>query len=387
MRSTSLFVPRAALRAVGLLAVLTAFPATAVDLQGVVEFQGHVSFAAPIAGIPPDQIELAVGTTTDATGNGERCSILSVTGGLADVTGVYPSTGAVTAEILLERGGNQLPDGECLVTIRAWGFDGSSATARGSVTLLVPAADVGAGNVVAVPEILVRESHAVAGIDDDCKKWVKKQLKLRDKCNGLILKKGPEAAVAKCKDSGPAPAACDPGLHAEAILVTAHGMNDQQVDPAEGQTVDLDVLGDHVKCQKRFGKAAAKFTTKRVSLVQQRCIKSGVDSRACRDEQSQAARSKLDQIDKCPVDPLVDGATGRVVPDVGTPCEPCMAGGTMDRKCLKACFQSALGELTDGILGDVPVCGDGVLQGGEFCDDGNTQNGDGCSSLCGIEAG
>lgn len=385
MRSTSLF--HGAAGAVALLAVLTAAPAFAVDLQGVVEFEGQLAFAAPIAGISADQVQLVVGTTTDATGNGERCSILSVTGDLADATGAYPSAGAVTAEILLERGGNRVPDGACLVTIRAWGFDGSSATARGSVTLLVPAADIGAGNVMSVPEIAVRESHAVAGIANDCKKWVKKQLKLRDKCNGLILKKGPEAAALKCKDSGPAPVACDPGLHVEAILVTAHGMNDQQVDPAAGQIVDLALLGDHVKCQKRFGKAAAKFTAKRMSLVQRRCIDSGLDSRACRDEQSQSARSKLDQIDKCAVDPVVDAATGRVVPDVGSPCESCMAGGTVDRKCLKSCFQSALGDLSDGILGDVPVCGDGVVQGGEFCDDGNTLNGDGCTDLCGVDAG
>ena len=57
----------------------------------------------------------------------------------------------------------------------------------------------------------------------------------------------------------------------------------------------------------------------------------------------------------------------------------------IDRKCLKACFESNLAELASALVGDVPVCGDGIPQNGEFCDDGNQGDGDCCSSLCGVE--
>jgi cysteine-rich repeat protein len=66
----------------------------------------------------------------------------------------------------------------------------------------------------------------------------------------------------------------------------------------------------------------------------------------------------------------------------------CIDGlGAIDRKCLKNCFQLTVAELTDGIIGDLPVCGDGILQAPEFCDDGNLVNGDCCSSTCTVEAG
>jgi cysteine-rich repeat protein len=340
----------------------------------------------PIAGIAPEDLTVSVGTATEATGNGEKCTILSVGSDMPDVTGLYPSAGAVTAQILLERGGNQNPQGECLVTVHAAGWDGAGTTARGSQNVLVPAATIGASGLVAVPDITVRESQAVAGIDRDCSKWVRKQLKLRDKCNALTLKKGGTVASAKCRDAGPVPTGCDSGLHVEAILAMAHGMNDQQTDPAAGESVDRSLLKDQVNCQKRFGKAAVKFATKRITLIQKRCINPALDSPACRDDQSQTSRKALEQIDKCSADQMVDSATGRSVPDLGEPCDVCLgAGGTIDRVCLKACFQSALDQLSDGILGDVPVCGDGILQGGEFCDDGNLVDGDGCSSLCGNE--
>jgi cysteine-rich repeat protein len=63
--------------------------------------------------------------------------------------------------------------------------------------------------------------------------------------------------------------------------------------------------------------------------------------------------------------------------------------GAIDKKCLKGCFRLALDELSDGMIGDLPECGDGIVQpsGGEFCDDGNIVNGDCCSSACTVEAG
>jgi cysteine-rich repeat protein len=362
-------------------------PALAVDVQGTVELQGAIVFAAPIPGIAPEDVMLTPSTASGATGNGVRCSILAVTSDNATVGSTYPDAGAVTAEVLMEKGGPDQPEGGCFVTLRAKGWDGATTTARGAQTVLVDRATVEANGVVAMPDITLRESSAIAGVDRECMKWVKKQLKQRAKCNFLILKKGPETAVDKCKDAGPAPLACDLGLHVEEILAMSHGLNDQQIDPASGEAVDMDVLSDQVKCQKHFGKAAINFTSKRIAKVQKACVDDGIDSEACRAVQSQDVRGKLDVIDKCDVNGMIDVGTGRLVPDLGAPCDVCMDGAhAIDRACLKNCFQGVLDELSDGILGDVPVCGDGILQGGEFCDDGNTADGDGCSALCELEA-
>jgi cysteine-rich repeat protein len=211
----------------------------------------------------------------------------------------------------------------------------------------------------------------------------------RAKCNFLLLKKGPSAAP-KCKDAGPEPANCDPGDFVEAVLALSHDSNDQQTDPMNAEGVDVTMLGDQVKCQKRLGKAAAKFVAARNKYVQTKCVAGMTDSDSCRNSQSNAAKPKLDQIDKCVGDQMVDGGTGRIVPDVAAPCDTCIDGlGVIDKKCLKGCFQVALDELSDGMIGDLPECGDGIVQpsGGEFCDDGNTTNGDCCNSTCTVEAG
>jgi cysteine-rich repeat protein len=66
----------------------------------------------------------------------------------------------------------------------------------------------------------------------------------------------------------------------------------------------------------------------------------------------------------------------------------CIDGlGDIDTKCLRSCFQLELVEMSDGIIGDLPECGNGIVQQGEFCDDGNTVDGDCCSSSCTVEAG
>ena len=369
------------------LVLAPAGPARALDVQGTVEFQGGVVFTAPVAGIAPEDTWVLPSLETEATGNGVQCSILAVGGDSPGLDSSYPDAGVVTAEIRMERGGPHLPEGGCLVTLRASGWDGADVTASGSQTMVIDAATVGANGIVPVPEMVMRESRAVAGIEKECGTWVKKQLKARAKCNFLILKKGPETATAKCKDAGPAPLGCDPGLHVEAALALSHGMNDQQPDPAGGEAVDTALLGAQVKCQKQFGTVATKYLAKRVKKVQKSCVQKGLDSVECRSEQSQALKKMLDGVDRCTVDARVDAGTGRLVPDVGTPCDVCSDGaGGLDRKCLKACFQTALDELSDGIVGNVPVCGDGVRQGGEFCDDGNDLDGDGCSALCGLEA-
>ena len=82
----------------------------------------------------------------------------------------------------------------------------------------------------------------------------------------------------------------------------------------------------------------------------------------------------------------VDAGSLLTVPDVQSPCTTCIAGdGKIDTKCMKSCFQSALDEYSDLILGDIPECGNGIIQPPETCDDGNTVSGDGCNELCQIE--
>ena len=384
--STRLLRPALGLALVISLTTFASAPARATDVQGTVELLGAIVFAAPIVGITPEDVMLTPSPATEATGAGVTCSILAVTSDNASVGSTYPDAGTVTAEVLMARGGPQPPEGGCLLTLRAAAWDGAMTTARGSQTVLVDVATVEANGLVAMPDITMRESSALAGVESECSKWVKKQLNTRAKCNFVILKKGPETAVAKCKDAGPAPLACDPGLHVEEILAMSHGINDQQIDPASGEAVDMDILSDHVKCQKKLGKVAFKYASKRVSKVQKACVLSGLDSYGCREEQSEDILGKLDAIDTCIGNTMVDDGTGRVVPDLGEPCDVCIDGsGAIDKKCVKGCFRRVLDELSDGIVGDVPVCGDGILQGGEFCDDGNTADGDGCSALCGLE--
>jgi cysteine-rich repeat protein len=329
-------------------------------------------------------VRVRVDLATEATGPGVRCSILSESSDDADAGGLYPDAGAVTAEILMERGGPQQPEGACLVTLRASGWDGASLTAHGLTTLLVTAAEVGANAVLSPPEILLRASKAQAELATDCKKWSKKQLKLRNKCNDNILKLGGASAVARCKEVVPEPPACDEGNHVEAVLALAHGGNDQQTDVANGEAVDAKALAAQLKCQALFGKAAVKYASAVAARIQAQCVKPGEDSQACRDAQRQALKGKLDAIDKCAADAAPDLGTGRVAPQVGTPCDSCIVAGVVDRKCLKSCFETSLADLASGLVGDVPVCGDGILQNGEFCDDGNLSDDDCCSSVCGI---
>jgi len=364
-------------------------PASAVTYNGIVQFTGTVSFPAPIAGITATGLTVRPATDTEATGNGEHCTINSTTGDNPDGLGAYPDAGQVSADMSVDRGGPNIPDGQCLVTIRATGTDGVSVSAHGSQIVWVDAADINTSATVPVSNITVRESKAVSGTSVECRKYVKRQLKARSKCNFLLLKKGPVAAE-KCKDfSIEEPSSgCDPGNFVDVILAFAHGTNDQQTDAVNADDIDEVLLKDQIICQKRFGKAATGFVTKRMLLVQKQCIDVNGDDQSCRDAQTNTSKTKLDQISKCVVDQMVDGGTGRKVPDVGAPCDVCIDGlGVIDTKCLKGCFQLALNEMSDGIIGDLPECGNGIVQNGEFCDDGNTTPGDCCSASCAVEAG
>jgi cysteine-rich repeat protein len=377
----------AALAFVSMLAVAPPL-GRAADVTGTVEFQGQVVFAAPIPGIAADDLSISAELATEATDPGEQCSILSVTADTPDPDGTYPGAGggAVTAEILLHRGGPQVPDGECLVTLQALGSDGASVSARGSLLLFVNAADIGSNATIAVPDITVRESKAVASLASDCFAWVKKQYRKRRRCNLILLRDG-AAGAARCSDAAlEEPVGCDPGNHVEAMLALSHGDNDQQTAPGLAEGVDFAALRLQIACQRRFGAAARGFAFMRMRRVRTECVDNNADSTACRDAQSQASKRPLDRIDGCTVDQLIDIGTGRPVPDVGPPCDVCIDGaGVIDRKCLKGCYQLVLDELTDGIIGDIAVCGNGIEQPGETCDDGNTTAGDCCSATCTAE--
>jgi cysteine-rich repeat protein len=373
--------------------LLSAVPprARAVDVQGTVHFVGTATSAATIPGIDPDDLIVSVKATTEATGNGEKCTILTTSSDNPDPSGNYPDAGDVSAEILLERGGPQLPEGFCTVTVQAAGTDGVSVSARGAEVVFVTANDIDTDATLNV-DITVRESKAVAAFDSECFKWFKKTAVKRAKCNFLLLKKGTDkvATCQKLLDTGPEPGGCDPGEFLEAILAFSHGSNDQQVDLNDVENVDYDALKDQVKCQKRFGKAAANYSKKRLSRIRTKCLAQNLDSADCRDTQSNESKKKLEQIDRCVGDQEIDLGTetntGRIVPDVEAPCDFCIDGvGVIDKKCMKACFQLVLDEFTDGVVGDIPVCGNGIVQPPEECDDDNLMGGDGCSATCSIE--
>ena len=355
-------------------------PAThASDVTGTVTFDGNVVFAAPIPGITFTDLTVAPRTTAEATGNGEHCDVNSITSGSPDGTGDYGAS-SVTVNITIGRGGPNPPTGECILTLVATGTDGASVSARGSQTVFLDATEIGTSATVAVPNIIVRQSKAVAGVDSDCIRWAKKQLRVRSRCNFLLLKLGPSAL---CKDfSADEPVGCDPGQHVEAILALSHGANDQQTDPPNAEAVDFDDVGQQAVCQRLLGRAAFVFAMKRSKLVDRICVDLGNDTEACRDARSNDAKSTLDAIDRCNTAQLVDGGTGRTVPVVGAPCDACIVASTLDRKCMKGCFQTALSELSDGFVGDLAVCGNGIQQPGEFCDDGNTSGLDCCSATC-----
>lgn len=361
--------------------------ASASAISGTVTFQGDVVFVSPIPGIVESDITVSSGPGIEAVGNGEKCEILSVGSASVSVGGAYPDGGTLSVGIEISRGGNNPPDEGCLLQLRARGNDGASVSASGSVTVAVSNADVvGNANVVA-DDILVRQSKTIAGLDKDCTKWVKKQIKLRGKCNALLSKLGGAAGELKCKTAGDEPPFCDPANYVEEALVLSFGQMDQQVNPPAALGTDKAIVGEQEKCQKRIGKAAANYLIKRNQRVQKTCIDKLLDSDACRATAGSDSRSKLTGIDKCVVDQLVDPMSGLTVFDVGEPCRSdCIAAGVLDRKCLKTCFELELATLSDGVMGDVPLCGNGILQGAEVCDDDNVDNGDCCSSTCTAEA-
>lgn len=368
-------------------ALLAPAPAAALDITGTVSFQGNVVFDAPIPGITLADLTAASGPGIAATGNGEQCSIVTNGSAPVGIGGAYPDSGSLSVEMTIGRGGMNVPDGTCLLQLRATGNDGGAVSARGTVTVEVSVADIQGNATVIVPnDIVVRQSKTVAGLDKECLKWVKKEVKLQGKCNYLLWKLGGAVGSLKCKLNDPEPVNCDPADYAEEVLQLSFGQMNQQVDAMNADAVDLDLLGDQSKCQRYLGKAAANFLIKRNILVQKRCVAALADTEDCRAQAVQDAKAKLSLIDKCVTNQGTDVMSGLTLADVDEPCRTqCIAAGVIDRKCLKDCFEFEVSTLSDGLIGDVPACGDGIVSAGEACDDGNVANGDCCSATCAAE--
>jgi hypothetical protein len=149
---------------------LSAPTSRASDITGTVTFDGNVVFAAPIPGITFTDLTVAPRTTAEATAPAEHCDVNSITAGSPDGTGDYGAS-SVTVNITIGRGGPNPPTGECILTLVATGTDGVSVSARGSQTVFLDATEIGTSATVAVPNIIVRQSKAVAGVDSDCIRW------------------------------------------------------------------------------------------------------------------------------------------------------------------------------------------------------------------------
>jgi cysteine-rich repeat protein len=377
----------------------TAFAACDI---GVVTFEGTVSFDTPIPGISLTDLTATVQPTT--LGTGDKCEINSITTDTPDGgTGAY----SVSAELTLKKGncmGGNTPDGSCLITLEAAGSDGSSTTARGTLTLLVSKTQIQSAATISGQDISVKQSKALASLprSSECYKWAKRQLRKRTICNFKLLKLGSEGA-SRCKDGCVArstnttppcePVGCDDGDFVEAILAFSHGSNDQQVDPPSATGVsDFRDSAIHkgVICQKKIGKSCVNYVVKRSKLVQKRCVETKTDSASCRATQSADSATKFNPIDSAPcvAGQTTDGGTGKLLPDVLDPCSTgCISGGTIDRKCLKACLRQIMDGYSDGLVGEIGVCGNGILQpaSGEFCDDGNLNPNDCCSATCTVQ--
>ena len=364
-------------------ALLLASPASATTLSGTVTFDGDAAFVSPIVGIALDDLTVFSGPGIEATGNGEHCDIVTNDSAAVDAGGNYSG---VAVGIELSHGGMVVPDGNCKVQLRVGGNDGASVSAHGTVTVEVTAAQITGNAMVTASTIPVRQSKTQAGIDVDCQKWVKKQIKLRGKCNAALWKYGAVDGALKCKTADVEPPACDPVDYAEAVLALSFGDMDQQVDPPSASAIDLDILNDQAKCQRYIGKAAVNFIVKRNKEVEKNCVEALADTEACRAQAGTDSNTKLSVIDNCVTAQGTDVMSTLAIADVDEPCRAqCIVASTLDRKCLKDCFKLELSTLSDGLIGDIPECGNGVIQQGEACDDGNVVSGDCCSSTCTIE--
>lgn len=369
--------------------VLTAAvpPAFASDVTGTVTFAGNTVLPSPIAGIAYTDLTVSSGPGIEATGNGQQCAVDTNGSAPVGALGAYPDSGTLSVTLTISRGGPNLPDGTCLLQLRASGNDGAGVSAYGTVTVEVTVADISGNALVNVPDdIVVRQSKTVAGLSKDCLKYTKKQMKARAKCNRTLWMLGGTEGSLKCKAAEDEPVDCDPANYSEEVVAAAFGGMDQQTDPPAALAIDYEAVPDQAKCQKAIGQASVNFVASRNQRIQKNCIAPLNDTDACRAQAVADSKSKLTPIDNCTGDQMVDGGTGLFLPQVAEPCESqCFTAGVLDRKCLKDCLQLELSTLSDLLIGDVPECGNGILQGGEFCDDGNVAGGDGCSATCTVE--
>ena len=366
-----------------LTACLLPLPAAASLVSGTVTFQGIAVLAWPIAGIGETDLVVSSGPGIAATVGGETCTVVSGGSAAVGAGGTYPDIGSLSVAIEIERGGPNPPDGVCLLQLRATADDDGAVSASGAVTVKVTVADIMDGAAIVAPDLVVRQSKTQAGLSRDCIKYVRKQMKARAKCNITLLAFGGMEGEARCKAAEDEPADCDAADYAEAVVAESFGALDQQVDPPSALAIDTQLLANPLTCQRIIGKTAANFVARRNLLVQRNCVALLNDTVECRGQASRDSNRSFAAIDNCVTDRWTDAGSGLKVPDVAEPCRAsCMTPDTIDRKCLKDCFELELAGLSDGLVGDVPVCGNGIAQAGEACDDGNLVDGDCCNSTC-----
>jgi arylsulfatase A-like enzyme len=161
---------------------------------------------------------------------------------------------------------------------------------------------------------------------------VTRAARLRAQCNNRILGRGPTATC----NPAPPPPACSGTLVDDAIAL-AYGPNNP---PASG--VDGQALKDQLGCQKRIGKAVAKFVgTKLRYLIAGR---SRVDAEA-------SARRRLDKLpSRCTV-AVAEDASGVVLPAVGSQCGYAVGtpGSAVKPEQARDCFIALLEAKVDAV--------------------------------------
>jgi cysteine-rich repeat protein len=359
-------------------------PALADSVSGTITLEGSVQFANPIPSIDFSDLTVSSGPGIEATGNGVNCSIDSAGSAPVGALGAYPDSGTLSVGLTISRGGPQPPEGTCLLQLRAGGHDGGAVSAYGTVTVEVSVAEIGGNSLVLVGEdIVVRQSKTQAGLSKDCVKYVKKQMKLRAKCNRTLWMKGGTEGSLKCKEATEEPLDCDPANYAESVVAMGYGGMNQQTDAVNALAIEYKLIPDQVKCQNFLGKASVNFLIRRNQLVLKNCVLAVNDDDTCRAQAVKDSKVKLDLVDKCVTAQMTDGMSGLKVPESGEPClSQCIVANVLDRKCMKDCLNLELSTLSDLMIGDVPECGNDIVQGGEFCDDGNLVGGDCCSATC-----
>jgi len=163
-------------------------------------------------------------------------------------------------------------------------------------------------------------------------KALKKHLRLATRCNDRTFKSGPDVVCTPV----PPPPACAGTLPTD-VLALAYGANNP---PAAG--VDTHALKQHLRCQKRIGKAVTSYVARKLKSLQK-----GGDT----PEAEKRARRLIDRLpDRCALAVAAD-VSGVVLPSVGIQCAAATGavGHAIDASGLSRCLGTLLGTWVDRI--------------------------------------